>query len=75
MSLKITNNEKINLLHKQKINIESIYLIKYLNNIKNNTLNYLKNLLKYNININTDICLNPPLWQFGHIIDFYINFI
>ena len=73
MSLKITNNEKINLLHKQKINIESIYLIKYLNNIKNNTLNYLKNLLNYNININTDICLNPPLWQFGHIIDFYIK--
>ena len=74
MSLILTNQDKIKLLEKQKLHITQEYLINYLNNIKTRTLNYINLLLKFdNIKINNDNCVNPPLWQFGHIIDFYLK--
>jgi len=74
MPLILTNQEKIKLLTNQKLYISHDYLIKYLNTIKTQTINYINLLLKFdNIKLNNDNCVNPPLWQFGHIIDFYLK--
>lgn len=75
MSLYLTKSTKLNLL-KQQLYIETPdKLIELLKISYKKTLNYVEKLIKYEkiIDINYDNCINPILWQLGHIIFFYYN--
>ena len=72
--LYLSNKQKIDLLKNQTLLINSNFLYKNLIHIQKDTINYIDNLLNLNtIKINNDNCVTPPLWQFGHIILFYLN--
>ena len=74
MSLYLSYEKKLNILKKQIYIENKSQLINDLNNIYKNTINYCKNLLKYENLINyVDDCVNPIKWQLGHIILFYID--
>lgn len=72
--LLLSNKQKLDMLKSQKLLIDSNTLIEYLNNIRKVTIiNIKKLLLLPNIKETNDYCVTPVLWQFGHIIHFYLK--
>ena len=76
MVLYLSKQEQLDILKKQKIIIDKNLLISYLKNAEKNTLKYISILNSLDTNkdiLNSDNCINLPVWQLGHIIDFYMK--
>ena len=70
----LSNKQKLDILNQQKLIIDSKKLIEYLNNIKKITISHINKLLILPpISETNDYCVTPILWQFGHIIHFYLK--
>tara|TARA_Y100000768_G_scaffold388396_1_gene384055 strand:+ start:3184 stop:4563 length:1380 start_codon:yes stop_codon:yes gene_type:complete len=73
MSINLSKDEILNRLKDEEyynIDLEKLLKITY-----KNTLVYIDKLVnnEYLVDYNKDNCVNPIIWQFGHIIDFYIK--
>lgn len=76
MVLYLSKQEQLDILKKQKLIINKDIIVSYLNKIQENTLNYINNLQLLILDksiINNEKCMNLPVWQLGHIIDFYMK--
>lgn len=72
MSLLLTKEEIINIINKKNFFIEREKLVVYLNLTRLNFLKYSKNV---DNNFGNEKHINPLLWQVGHVVFFYINYL